>query len=153
MTTTERETGRPSPPPGRGASPDLPVLTITGGKRGFIPVREIWEFRELLYFLAWRDVKIRYKQTVIGAAWAIVQPVVTMVIFTAIFHRFARIDTGDIPYPVFAFAGLLPWNLFAGALQRSILSLVASTPLITKVYFPRIMVPVAATASAAVDFA
>jgi lipopolysaccharide transport system permease protein len=90
---------------------------------------------------------------VIGAAWAIIQPVVTMVIFTAIFHRFARIDTGDIPYPVFAFAGLLPWNLFAGALQRSILSLVASTTLITKVYFPRMMVPVAATASAAVDFA
>lgn len=152
MRTTEKELTIPTPPPAAGTA-QMPVLTIAGGRRSFFPVREVWEFRELLYFLAWRDIKIRYKQTVIGAAWAIIQPVVTMVIFTAIFHRFARIDTGEIPYPVFAFAGLLPWNLFAGALQRAILSLVASQPLITKVYFPRVMVPVAATASAVVDFA
>lgn len=152
MTTTEKDLTVRIPALAR-APVRAPVLTITGGRRSFAPLKGVWEFRELLYFLAWRDVKIRYKQTVIGAAWAIIQPVVTMVIFTAIFHRFARINTGEIPYPVFAFAGLLPWNLFAGALQRSILSLVASQPLITKVYFPRVLVPVAATASAVVDFA
>ncbi len=114
---------------------------------------EIWAYRELLYFLTWRDVKVRYKQTVIGAAWAVIQPVVTMLIFTAIFSRIARIPSEGVPYPVFAYAGLMPWNLFAGALQRAIQSVVSSAPLITKVYFPRLIVPVAATISASVDFA
>jgi len=129
-----------------------PVTTIIARRPLSLPLRGLWEFRELLYFLTWRDIKVRYKQTAIGAAWAIIQPLVTMVIFTAVFHRVARIDTGSVPYPVFAFAGLLPWNLFAGALQRSIQSLVSSAPLITKVYFPRLVVPVAATFAATVDF-
>ncbi|HEY6103721.1 MAG TPA: ABC transporter permease [bacterium] len=155
MNTTEKELIRPVPPHPRDMkrASHFPALVITARRRGFIPVRELWEFRELLYFLGWRDIKVRYKQTAIGAAWAVLQPVITMVIFTAIFHRFAKINTGNIPYPVFAFAGLLPWNLFAGAMQRSIVSLVTSTPLITKVYFPRLIVPIAATFSAAVDFA
>ncbi|MDR7467981.1 MAG: ABC transporter permease [Armatimonadota bacterium] len=157
MSTQTTETELPVPAvstPKDEARPAVtPVLTITPRRHGFFPVKELWEFRELLYFLAWRDIKIRYKQTVFGAAWAVIQPLVTMVIFTAIFHRFARITTGDIPYPVFAYAGLLPWNLFAGSLQRSILSLVGSTHLITRVYFPRQILPIAATFSAAVDFA
>lgn len=153
--TTETELAAPAVLPVQGEGPPTvtPVLTITPRRHGFFPVRELWEFRELLYFLAWRDIKIRYKQTIFGAAWAVIQPLVTMVIFTAIFHRFARISTGDIAYPVFAYAGLLPWNLFSGSLQRSILSLVGSTHLITRVYFPRQILPIAATFSAAVDFA
>jgi lipopolysaccharide transport system permease protein len=129
-----------------------PVTMIMARRPLSLPLRGLWEFRELLYFLTWRDIKVRYKQTAIGAAWAIIQPLVTMVIFTAVFHRVARIDTGSVPYPIFAFAGLLPWNLFAGSLQRSIQSLVTSAPLITKVYFPRLVVPVAATFAATVDF-
>jgi lipopolysaccharide transport system permease protein len=101
----------------------------------------------------WRDVKVRYKQTVIGAAWAVIQPLVTMVIFTLIFGRLARIPSEGVPYPVFAFAGLLPWHLFAGGLQRSIQSVVSSAHLISKVYFPRLIVPLAATFSATIDFA
>jgi len=152
-TVTEKELVVQVPADGRAPAADLPVITITARRRAFLPVKELWEFRELLYFLTWRDIKVRYKQTAIGAAWAVIQPLVTMVIFTAVFHRFAKIETGAVPYPVFAFAGLLPWNLFAGALQRSIQSLVSSAPLITKVYFPRLVVPVAATFSAMVDFA
>jgi lipopolysaccharide transport system permease protein len=131
---------------------DAPAIMITAKRGALFPAQELWEFRELLYFLTWRDIKVRYKQTLIGAAWAVIQPLVTMVIFTAVFHRFARIDSGDVPYPIFAFSGLLPWNLFAGALQRSVQSLVSSAPLITKVYFPRLIVPIAATLSTMVDF-
>lgn len=130
-----------------------PVTTIAAKRSPYPPFKELWEFRELLYFLSWRDVKVRYKQTLIGAAWVVIQPVVTMLIFTAIFGRLARIPSEGLPYPVFAFAGLLPWHLFAGGLQRSILSLVGSAPLITKVYFPRLIVPVAATITATIDFA
>jgi len=135
------------------APADSPVVTIAAQRRAHLPFKELWEFRELLYFLIWRDVKIRYKQTVIGMAWAVIQPVVSMVIFTVIFGRFARMPSEGIPYPIFAYAGLLPWHLFAGALQRSIQSLVSSAPLITKVYFPRVIVPISATLSATVDFA
>jgi lipopolysaccharide transport system permease protein len=116
-------------------------------------LKELWEYRELLYFLAWRDVKIRYKQTAIGLAWAVIQPVVTMVVFTTIFGRFARVPSEGIPYPIFSLAGLLPWHLFSGALQRSVQSVVASAHLISKVYFPRLAVPIAASLSAVVDFA
>lgn len=141
---------QPAPP---GTSRAAPVITIEAGRRSYLPFQELWEYRELLYFLAWRDVKIRYKQTAIGIGWAVIQPVITMLVFTAIFHRVARISADGVAYPVFAFAGLLPWHLFAGALQRSIQSLVGSTALITKVYFPRLIIPLAATVSATVDFA
>jgi lipopolysaccharide transport system permease protein len=113
----------------------------------------IWHYRELLYFLAWRDVKVRYKQTALGAGWAIVQPVITMMVFTLVFGKFARIPSDGIPYPVFAFAALLPWNLFAQCLSRSTNSLVSNSGLVTKVYFPRVLITIATTAIPVVDFA
>lgn len=118
-----------------------------------IPLRELWAYRELLYFLIWRDVKVRYKQTAIGAAWAIIQPVMTMVVFSLIFGNFAQIPSDGVPYPVFAFAALLPWQLFANALSNAGNSLVSSQNLITKVYFPRLLVPISAVLGGMVDFA
>ena len=132
---------------------NVSVVTIKSDRRWTTLARELWEYRELLYFLTWRDVKVRYKQTIIGGTWAVIQPLLTMVVFTAIFGRFARIPSEGVPYPIFAYAGLLPWQLFSGALMRSIQSVVASTALITKVYFPRVIVPIAASFSATVDFA
>jgi lipopolysaccharide transport system permease protein len=122
--------------------------------RGFLDLglAGLWQYRELLYFLVWRDVKVRYKQTAIGAAWAILQPLIAMAIFTAIFGYFARIPSDGLPYPVFALAALLPWNLFAQALGRGATSLVGSAQLLTKVYFPRLLIPVAAGVLPAIDF-
>jgi len=116
-------------------------------------LRDVWAYRELLYFLIWRDVKVRYKQTVLGAAWAILQPVMTMVVFSVFFGRLAKMPSDGIPYPVFAFTALLPWQLFAYALSESSNSLVGSQNLITKVYFPRLVVPIAAVLAGLVDFA
>lgn len=120
-----------------------------------LDLRELWAYRELLYFLTWRDVKVRYKQTFLGVAWAVIQPVFTMVIFTLFFGRLAGLNarTGGIPYPLFAYAGLLPWTFFANALTSSGNSLVGSANLITKVYFPRVIVPTAAVAAGLIDFA
>ncbi|HVX30678.1 MAG TPA: ABC transporter permease [Nitrolancea sp.] len=118
-----------------------------------IDVREIWRYSELLYFLTWRDVKVRYKQTVIGAAWAILQPFLTMVVFSIIFGRLINVSSGDVPYPVFSFTALLPWTFFATAISRAGTSLVLSANLISKVYFPRLIVPLAAVLAALVDFA
>jgi len=115
-------------------------------------LRDIWAYRELLYFLIWRDVKVRYKQTALGAAWAILQPVMTMVVFSVFFGRLAKMPSDGIPYPVFAFTALLPWQLFAYALSESSNSLVGSQNLITKVYFPRLVVPIAAVLAGLVDF-
>lgn len=117
-----------------------------------VPFGELWAYRELLYFLIWRDVKVRYKQTVIGAAWAIIQPLMTMVVFSVIFGAFAQIPSDGVPYPVFAFAALLPWQLFASALTNAGNSLVGSQNLITKVYFPRLLIPLAAVLGGMVDF-
>ncbi len=111
----------------------------------------LWQYRELLYFLVWRDVKVRYKQTAIGAAWAILQPMLTMLIFTVIFGHFARIPSDGLPYSLFAYTALLPWNCFAQAMNRSGNSLVGSANLITKVYFPRLIIPLASTVTPAVD--
>lgn len=130
----------------------LPVTTIQPDRRWLPSARELWEYRELLYFLIWRDIKVRYKQTAIGVAWAVIQPLVTMVVFAAIFGQFGRFPSQGVPYPIFAYAGLLPWQLFSGGLQRSILSLVGSAALITKVYFPRLIIPLAASLAALVDF-
>jgi len=123
-------------------------------RKGWIPVnfKELWAFRELLYFLAWRDVKVKYKQTVLGAAWAILQPFLTMVIFSVIFGTFAKVPSDGIPYPIFVYAGLLPWNYFSSALSNSGNSLVASSNLITRVYFPRIIIPASASLSGLLDF-
>jgi len=123
--------------------------------RGWVPLKpaDLWEYRELLYFLVWRDVKVRYKQTVFGAAWAIIQPFFTMVIFSIFFGRLAKIPSDGLPYPVFAYCALLPWQLFAHALTESSNSLVANERLITKVYFPRLVIPLAAVLAGLVDFA
>jgi lipopolysaccharide transport system permease protein len=115
-------------------------------------LRELWEYRELLYFLAWRDVKIRYKQAALGVTWAVIQPLLTMVIFSVIFGQLAKLPSDGIPYPVFSYAALLPWQLFAGALQRAGTSLVGNSNLITKVYFPRLVIPISAVAAGLVDF-
>lgn len=118
-----------------------------------LKLRALWEYRELLYFLAWRDIKVRYKQTALGAAWAIIQPVLTMVVFAVIFGRLAGIPSDGIPYPVFSYCALLPWNYFASALGRSTGSLVSNTNLITKVYFPRLVIPISSLLAGLVDFA
>ena len=128
---------------------------VIESSRGFfdLALRAVWQYRELLYFLVWRDVKVRYKQTVIGASWAILQPLMTMVIFTVIFGHFARLPTDGLPYPVFAYTALLPWMYFAQAIERSGISLVGDTNLIKKVYFPRLILPLSAVMTPLVDFA
>jgi len=115
-------------------------------------VRSLWVYRELLYFLAWRDFKVRYKQTVLGAAWAVIQPFFTMVVFSVFFGYLGKIPSDGIPYPVFAYCGLLPWSLFAHALNESSNSLVNNQSLITKVYFPRLIIPIAPLFVGLVDF-
>jgi len=129
-------------------------LVITP-KRSLRPdLGELWAYRELLYFFAWRDIKVRYKQTLIGASWAVVQPLVTMVVFTIFFNRIAGIGTeDDVPYAIFSFCGLLFWNLFSQGTLRASESLIANHSVITKVYFPRVMAPVSANAAPVVDFA
>lgn len=118
-----------------------------------IGFRELWEYRELLYFLTWRDVKVRYKQTALGAAWAIIQPLFMMLVFSLFFGRLAKVPSDGVPYPVFTLCALLPWQLFAHALTESGNSLVSNERLITKVYFPRLVIPIAAVLGGLVDFA
>jgi lipopolysaccharide transport system permease protein len=114
---------------------------------------ELWRYRELLYFLAWRDVKVRYKQAVLGAAWAIVQPLVTMLIFSFFFGRLANIPSDGVPYPLFCYCALVPWTYFSGTLSQAGNSLVSNSNLITKVYFPRVLLPAASAVSGLLDFA
>ena len=118
-----------------------------------LDLRELWEYRELLLFLVWRDIKVRYKQTALGAAWAIIQPFFTMIVFSLFFGRLAQVPSEGIPYPIFAYAALLPWNYFAGALDRAGNSLVGSAHLLTKVYFPRLVIPLSAVIAGLLDFA
>ena len=118
-----------------------------------VSLKDLWAYRELLFFLTWRDVKVRYKQTALGAAWAILQPLFMMIIFTIFFGRLAGVDSAGIPYPLFALAGLVPWTFFSNAITASGNSLVGSANLITKVYFPRLIVPAAAMLAGFVDFA
>ncbi len=115
-------------------------------------LRELWEYRELLYFLTWRDIKIRYKQTALGAAWAIIQPLFTMVVFSLFFGKLAKVPSDGIPYPIFCYAALVPWTFFANGLTQSSNSLVGSSNLLTKVYFPRLTIPLATVFSGVVDF-
>lgn len=114
---------------------------------------ELWKFRELLLFLTWRDIKVRYKQTALGAAWALLQPVLTMVLFSIIFGGLAKLPSDGIPYPIYTFVALLPWQLFAFALTQSSNSLVVSQNLISKVYFPRLIVPFSSVLAGLIDFA
>ena len=132
--------------------PATPLVVIEPGKHwAGVDWQELWRHRELLYFLSWRDVKVRYKQTLLGALWAILQPVFMMVIFTLFFGRLGAVNSNNIPYPLFALSGLVPWTFFATAVTNSSNSLVGSANLITKVYFPRLLVPAAAVASGVVD--
>jgi lipopolysaccharide transport system permease protein len=133
---------------------DVPVIDITPPK-GWLEINlaELWQFRELIYFFVWRDIKVRYKQTVIGAAWAVLQPFMTMVVFSLFFGRLAKIPSGGLPYPIFYFSALLPWMYFAGALQNATNSVVEHGRMITKVYFPRLILPLSAVASGLLDFA
>jgi len=132
----------------------LPLTRIEPPKRWIdLQLGELVAYRELAAFLVWRDIKVRYKQTAIGAAWAIIQPVTTMVLFTIVFGRIAHLPSDGVPYPLFALAGLLPWQLFASSVTGSANSLVGSAGLLTKVYFPRLIVPLAAALSTFVDFA
>lgn len=128
--------------------------TVIAPPKGFSPIdlRELWAYRELFGFLVWRDVSVRYKQSVLGILWAVLTPVITMVIFTIIFGKVAKIPTGGVPYPVFSYTGLLPWLFFAQSLQKATTSMVAERNLLTKVYFPRLIVPMAATLAPLVDF-
>ena len=132
-----------------------PPRAIIQPSKGWVSLRlrEFWEFRELLYFLVWREVKIRYKQTAIGAAWAIIQPLFTMVIFSIFFGRLAKVPSDGIPYPVFSLSGTVIWTFFANGLTQSSGSLVENSNLISKIYFPRLIVPVASVLSGLVDFA
>jgi lipopolysaccharide transport system permease protein len=134
--------------------PETPVVIIEPSKAWVaLSLRDLWAYRELLYFLTWRDVKVRYKQTLLGAAWAILQPLLTMIIFTLLFGRVAGIKSDGIPYPIFAYAGLLVWTFFGNAVTNSGNSLVGSANLITKIYFPRMIIPGAAVGAGLIDLA
>lgn len=116
-------------------------------------LRDLWVYRELVYFMVWRDVKVKYKQTLLGMAWAVIQPVMTMLVFTFLFGKVAKLPTDGIPYPVFSFTALLPWGLFTTALNQGSRSLVAHNNMVTKIYFPRLILPLASVLSGVVDFA
>jgi lipopolysaccharide transport system permease protein len=144
------EASAPSEQPSKPSSPRT-VIEPPRGWQG-IDLRELWRFRELVFFLCWRDVKVRYKQTVLGAAWAILQPAMLMVVFTVFFSRLAGLSSGDVPYPLFALTGLVAWTFFATAVGNASNSVVGSERLITKIYFPRLAIPFAAVGAAVVDF-
>src|SRR2546428_147061 len=131
------------------------TVTLIRPPRGWqlIDVRELWRSRDLIYFLVWRDVKVRYKQTALGAAWAVLQPLMMMVVFTVFFGRMAGVSSGEWPYPLFVYAGLLPWTFFATAVASAGNSVVGSERLVTKIYFPRLAIPFASVGAAVVEFA
>lgn len=144
--------GRPlAGAPGAAAVPWVRIRP--SGGRVPLRLREVWEYRELVYFLCWRTIRVRYKQTVLGAAWAIIQPVFTMVVFSVVFGRLINVPSDGIPYPIFAYCGLLPWQLFAQALTESGNSMVNNERLITKVYFPRLVIPFSTVLVSLLDFA
>jgi lipopolysaccharide transport system permease protein len=152
MTLTEATPSRVSSVPLAERS-ELPHTRIEPSK-GWISLglKDLWQYRELLFFLTWRDIKVRYKQTALGAAWAVIQPLFTMLVFTLFFGRLAKVPSDGIPYPLFCYTALLPWQLFAYALTESSNSVVANERLITKVYFPRLVVPLASILAGFVDF-
>lgn len=134
-------------------SDDVPELVIKAGRTEALYFRDLWRYRELFYFLAWRDILVRYKQTAIGVAWALIRPFLTMVVFTIVFGRLANLPTeGDAPYPILVFAAMLPWQFFANALTECSNSLIDNANLISKVYFPRLVVPTSAVIVSFVDF-
>jgi homopolymeric O-antigen transport system permease protein len=138
--------------PLQAADPELIIIERKSGWQ-WLNVKELWRYRELLYFLVWRDIKVRYKQTVLGAAWAVLQPLAMMIVFSLFFGRLAEMPSAKLPYPLFVFAGLLPWFFFANALGSAGQSVVGNQNLITKVYFPRLLIPAGAVAVCLVDWA
>src|SRR5215217_7412029 len=136
------------------APPDDTPITYIRPVKGWAPLHlyELWRYRELLYFLVWRDIKVRYKQTVLGAAWAVIQPLLTMVAFTVFFGRLAGISSGGVPYPIFSYSALVPWMYFSNAVHQASNSLVASEQMISKVYFPRLLVPIASVLAGLLGF-
>jgi lipopolysaccharide transport system permease protein len=143
---------QPKPLPASSSLPDEPLVVIEPSKSWApLNLRDIWKYRELLYFLTWRDIKVRYKQTALGVAWAVIQPVTTMIIFTLFFGRLAGVPSDGIPYPLFAFSGLLLWTFLSNAITNSSGSLLGDSRLITKVYFPRMIIPCAAVGAGLVD--
>lgn len=142
---------RPDMGQGKAAGPPVTVIKPSRGWR-IINWRELWEYRELLYFFIWRDIKVRYKQTALGAAWAIIQPFFTMVVFSLFFGHLARLPSDGLPYPIFYYTALLPWMYFANALSSVTNTIVENQRVITKVYFPRIILPVSVVFSGLVDF-
>jgi lipopolysaccharide transport system permease protein len=132
--------------------PATPPIVIKA-TRGWtaLQLRDLWVYRELIYFLVWRDVKVRYKQTFLGAAWAVLQPLMTMVVFTIFFGRLAKVGSDGLPYPIFSYAGLLPWTFFSQGLSQASASLVGSSNLISKVYFPRLVIPIASVMGGLID--
>jgi lipopolysaccharide transport system permease protein len=140
------------PARGEGSLAGLPHALLRAEEAGVqLNFGDLWAYRELLYFLTWRDIKVRYKQTLMGVAWVVIQPLLTMLIFTLIFTRFVKMDEGDIPYPLFAYAGLLLWTFFSVSVTSGTHSLISNTSLVTKVYFPRAFIPAAAVGAGLVD--
>lgn len=156
MTSETFSTEQPTEPAAgsRNTQTGFDSVVVIEPTKGWAPLklRDLWSYRELLYFLAWRDVKVRYKQTLLGAAWAILQPVLTMLVFTLLFGELAGIKSEGVPYPIFAYGGLLIWTFFSNAVTNSGNSLVGSSNLITKIYFPRMIIPAAAIGAGLVDF-
>jgi lipopolysaccharide transport system permease protein len=152
VTTPELAAAQPAlseAPP--SATPEI-LIAPSRGWGGF-GLRDLWTYRELLYFLVWRDFKVRYKQTALGAAWAVLQPFLMMVVFSLFFGQLAGVPSDGVPYPLFSFAALVPWTFFAHGLTQSATSLISSANLLKKIYFPRLLIPTAAVLSGAVDFA
>lgn len=139
---------------GPAAEEEQSVSLIIRPSKGWVPLhlRDLWQYRELIFFLAWRDIQVRYKQTALGVAWAVIQPVFIMIVFSIFFGRLAGIPSDGLPYPIFAYCALVPWQLFAHSLAESSNSLVANQNLITKVYFPRLVIPLSAVLAGLVDF-
>jgi lipopolysaccharide transport system permease protein len=150
MTTLTDKSSQLAP---TGGSPPAPI-TIIEPSRGWLSLQldRVWAYRELLYFLVWRDIKVRYKQAALGVMWIILQPVASMVVFSLLFGSLLNVPSGEVPYPIFAYAALLPWNYFSSSMTRSSTSLVGNAHLITKVYFPRLIIPISGVLSGVVDF-
>jgi lipopolysaccharide transport system permease protein len=148
-----QETIFPVQPPLPGAERSEPVILIRPRASTSLRLEELWQYRELLYFLVWRDLKVRYKQTLLGAAWAVIQPFCTMVVFSLFFGKLAKMPSDGVPYPLFSFAALVPWTFFANGMSLAANSLVNNQHLIRKIYFPRLVIPVGSLLSCLVDFA
>ncbi|MCJ7695509.1 MAG: ABC transporter permease [Anaerolineaceae bacterium] len=133
---------------------NVPIVYLRPSKGWLgLNLKELWRYRELIYFLTWRDIKVRYKQAVLGIAWALLQPILTMVITSVVFGVLLKVPSGDVPYPVFVFSALLPWQLFATSLQKSSQSLIGNSNLLTKIYFPRLIIPLSSVLAVMLDFA